>query len=126
MKKLIYLLLISLLSFNSWAQDTIRISQSEIDDIIAVIDTLVEADSINNIIIEEQSILINEYETLAKQDSLLLMYKHREVQLLNDQIDLHIKKFEVTDKWYNKRPFGFILGVTSTILLIHTIEYTLP
>tara|TARA_R110000764_G_scaffold220758_1_gene309054 strand:- start:1386 stop:1766 length:381 start_codon:yes stop_codon:yes gene_type:complete len=126
MNKLIYLLMISLVSLTSLAQDTIRIPQSEIDEIISTMDTLVEQDSINNALIKQYEILIGDYEALVKQDSLILSFRDKEVYLYSEQIKLYEKKIKVIDKWYNRRPFGFILGIATSVVLIHTVGYTLP
>ena len=124
--KFIISILIVLLSFNSFSQDTIKISQSEIDGVISAMDTLMEQDSINNILIEQQTIQINNFKTLAKQDSMLLMYKNQEIDLLNGQIKLYDNRLKVVDKWYNKRWVGFIMGVAATATMIHVIDYSLP
>ena len=126
MNKLIYLLMISLVSLTSLAQDTIRIPQSEIDEIISTMDTLVEQDSINNALIKQYEILIGDYEALVKQDSLILSFRDKEVYLYSEQIKLYEKKIKVIDKWYNRRPFGFILGIATSVVLIHTVGYALP
>lgn len=115
-----------MLSLNSIAQDTIRIPQAEVDEIIAVMDTLIEQDSINNALIKQYELLITDYENLIKQDSLILSFREREIYLYNEQIKLYEKKIKVVDKWYNKRPFGFIIGVATSVVLIHTVGYTLP
>ena len=125
MKQLI-VILISLASLNTFAQDTLHIPQSEIDDIISVMDTLIEQDSINNILIEQQKEQIANYELLTKQDSMLLSFKSVQINLYKEQTKLYEQKLRLSDKWWNKRPFGYILGVASTILLIHTIDYALP
>ena len=125
MKQLI-VILISLASLNTFAQDTLHIPQSEIDDIILVMDTLAEQDSINNVLIKQQSEQIANYELLAKQDSMLLSFKSVQINLYKEQTKLYEQKLRLSDKWWNKRPFGYILGVASTILLIHTIDYALP
>jgi hypothetical protein len=125
MQKLAVILLL-LLSTISYAQDTIKVPQVELDEIIAVMDTLIEQDSINNVIIQQQANQIVNYEILAKQDSIILAFKNKEIVLYNEQIKLYEQKTKVIDKWWNKRPFGFILGVASTAILIHTIDYTLP
>jgi hypothetical protein len=125
MKQLI-VILISLASLNTFAQDTLRIPQSEIDDIISVMDTLIEQDSINNVLIEQQKEQIANYELLTKQDSMLLSFKSVQINLYKEQTKLYEQKLRLSDKWWNKRPFGYILGVASTILLIHTIDYALP
>jgi hypothetical protein len=88
MDRLIYVLLISLVSLTSLAQDTICIPQSEIDEIISVMDTLVEQDSINNVLIKQYEVLIGDYEALAKQDSLILAFRDKEVYLYSEQIRL--------------------------------------
>ena len=111
---------------NASAQDTIQVPQVELDDIIATMDTLIEQDSSNNLIIEQQTTQLINYYTLAKQDSMLLSFKSKEVQLLSEQIKLYEQRIKVIDKWYNRRPFGFILGITTTVVLIHTVGYTLP
>ena len=128
MKKLLIIILLLLLASTiSYAQeDTIKVPQAELDEIIATIDILIEQDSINTAIIKEQTSQILLQETLAKQDSLLLSLKNQEIVLYSEQLKLYEQKIKVIDKWYNTRAFGFILGVTSTILLIHSIDYTLP
>ena len=126
MNTLIYLLMISLVSLTSLAQDTIRIPQSEIDEIISTMDTLVEQDSINNALIKQYEILIGDYQDLVKQDSLILSFRDKEVYLYSEQIKLYEKKIKVIDKWYNRRPFGFILGIATSVVLIHTVGYALP
>lgn len=123
---MLYLLMISLVSFNSLAQDTLHIPQQEINDIISVMDTLVEQDSINNILINDMTLQIANYEQLSKQDSIILSFKDQEIYLYNKQIKLYQERIKVTDRWYNRRPFGFILGVATTVILIHTVGYTLP
>jgi hypothetical protein len=124
--KFIISTLIVLLSFNAFSQDTIKISQFEIDGVISAMDTLMEQDSINNILIEQQTIQINNFKTLTKQDSILLIYKNQEIDLLNGQIKLYNDKLKVVDKWYNKRWVGFIMGVAATATMIHVIDYSLP
>ena len=125
MKKLI-LILCMMFSLNSFSQDTLQIPQVEIDEIIAAIDTLVYQDSINNILIKQQAYQIKNFETLMRQDSMLLMFRKQEVELLERRIVLYNLQLKQVDKWYNKRQFGFIVGVISTVGIIHFIDYTLP
>ena len=101
------------------SQDTIKISQSEIDGVISAMDTLMEQDSINNILIEQQTIQINNFKILAKQDSMLLMYKNQEIDLLNGQIKLYDNRLKVVDRWYNKRWVGVVMGVVGTSSAIY-------
>lgn len=125
MKRLL-VILFCLFSLNSYSQDTLHIPQSEIDEIIAVIDTLSKQDSINNVLIKQQAFQIKNFENLVRHDSMLLMFRKQEVELLERQIVLYNLQLKQADKWYNKRQFGFIVGIISTVGIIHFIDYTLP
>ena len=125
MKRLL-VILFCLFSLNSYSQDTLHIPQSEIDEIIAVIDTLSKQDSINNILIKQQAFQIKNFENLVRHDSMLLMFRKQEVELLERQIVLYNLQLKQADKWYNKRQFGFIVGIISTVGIVHFIDYTLP
>ena len=124
--KLILVLFIAILSFAGFAQDTIPVPQVELDGIIEAIDTLVEQDSINNLIILSLETEVKLFETIIKQDSLVLAYKQEQIALLESQIELYDDRLNQVDKWYDKRPFGVVIGVLGTIGIIHVIGYTLP
>ena len=119
-------LIIAMLSMGVFAQDTIQVPQVELDDIIEAMDTLVEQDSINNLIILSLESEIRLFETILEQDSLVLAYKQEQITLLEIQIQLYDDRLNQVDKWYDKRPFGVVIGVLGTIGLIHVIGYTLP
>ena len=119
-------ILIAMLSMSAFAQDTIQVPQVELDGIIEAIDTLVEQDSINNLIILSLETEVRLFETIIKQDSLVLAYKQEQIVLLESQIQLYDDRLNQVDKWYDKRPFGVVIGVLGTIGLIHVIGYTLP
>ena len=126
MKKLLFILL-CLFSLNTFSQtDTVKVPQADLDEIISVIDTLTYQDSINNILIEQQDLQIKNFMLLAKQDSMIIDFKNQEIDLLNERINIYAKQFERDQKWYNKKQFGFIIGVVSTVGIIHIIDYTLP
>tara|TARA_R110002012_G_scaffold312871_1_gene523971 strand:- start:3306 stop:3686 length:381 start_codon:yes stop_codon:yes gene_type:complete len=124
--RLVLSLAIAMLSMGVLAQDTIPIPQVELDGIIEAIDTLVEQDSINSLIILSLESEIKLFETILKQDSLVLAYKQEQIVLLENQIQLYDDRLNQVDKWYDKRPFGVVVGVLGTIGLIHVIGYTLP
>jgi hypothetical protein len=119
-------ILIAMLSIGAFAQDTIQVPQIELDGIIEAMDTLVEQDSINNLIILSLETEVRLFETIIKQDSLVLAYKQEQIILLESQIQLYDDRLNQVDKWYDKRPFGVVIGVLGTIGLIHVIGYTLP
>lgn len=124
--KLLLSIFIAMLSMGLFAQDTIQVPQVELDKIIEAIDTLVEQDSINNLIILSLESEVKLFETIIKQDSLVLAYKHEQISLLETQIQLYDDRLNHVDRWYDKRPFGVVIGVLGTIGLIHVIGYTLP
>ena len=124
--RIVLSILIAMLSMGAFAQDTIQVPQVELDDIIEAIDTLVEQDSINNLIILSLETEVRLFETIIKQDSLVLAYKQEQIVLLESQIQLYDDRLNQVDKWYDKRPFGVVIGVLGTIGLIHVIGYTLP
>ena len=126
MKKILIIFASILLSFSSFAQDTVRVPQSDLDEIISVIDTLTQQDSINNILINQQDEQIKNFTLLAKQDSLILSFKNQEIVLLNDRINIYADQYKRDQRFWNKRPFGFIIGVLGTVGIIHVIGYTLP
>jgi hypothetical protein len=119
-------ILIAMLSVGAFAQDTIQVPQVDLDGIIEAMDTLVEQDSINNLIILSLETEVRLFETIIKQDSLVLAYKQEQIVLLESQIQLYDDRLNQVDKWYDKRPFGVVVGVLGTIGLIHVIGYTLP
>ena len=126
MKKLIIILL-CLFSLNAFSQtDTVKVPQVDLDEIIAVIDTLTQQDSINNILIGQQDEQIKNFMFLSKQDSMIIDFKNQEILLLNDRINIYADQMKRDQRWYNKRQFGFIIGVISTVGIIHFIDYTLP
>ena len=124
--RIVLSILIAMLSIGAFAQDTIQVPQVELDGIIEAIDTLVEQDSINNLIILSLETEVRLFETIIKQDSLVLAYKQEQIVLVESQIQLYDDRLNQVDKWYDKRPFGVVIGVLGTIGLIHVIGYTLP
>jgi hypothetical protein len=124
--RLVLPLIIAMMSVGAFAQDTIQVPQVELDGIIEAMDTLVEQDSINTLIIFSLESEIRHFETILKQDSLVLAYKQEQIILLETQIQLYDDRLNQVDKWYDKRPFGVVIGVLGTIGLIHVIGYTLP
>ena len=42
------------------------------------------------------------------------------------QVQDHLDRLDQVDKWYNRPWVGVVGGFVGTIVLINTIEYTLP
>ena len=125
MKHLLITLLLGVSSI-CYSQDTLRISQAELEEFFLALDTLRTQDSIKTILISELEAEIILYDRLAQQDSLLLAYKNTEIQLLNERIVIYDERLQQIDKWYNKPAIGAVGGFLGTILLIRVIDYTLP
>ena len=107
-------------------QDTLHIPAEELEQFFLALDTLEIQDSAKAVLIEELERTIKLYELLVEQDSLVIMYKDEEIFLLNEQIQLHLDYIKSQDKWYNQPAVGAAAGILGTILLIQTLDYTLP
>jgi len=125
MKHLLVALLLGVSSI-SYSQDTLRIPQTELEEFFLALDTLRTQDSLKTILINELEFEIKLHEQLAQQDSLIILYKDQEIKLLNEQINLHLDYIDRSDKWYKKQWVGVAGGFIGTIILINTINYTLP
>ena len=125
MKNLLLILFLGL-SSAFYAQDTLNIPADELEQFFLALDTLEIQDSSKAVLIEELERTIKLYELLIEQDSLVIMYKDEEIYLLNEQIQLHLDYIKSQDKWYNKPAVGAAAGILGTILLIQTLDYTLP
>ena len=125
MKHLLTIILLCVSSF-CFSQDTLQIPQEALDEFFLALDTLEVQDSIKTVLIEQLENEIVLHEMLTVQDSLIISFKDQEIVLLNDQINLHLDRLNQVDKWYKKPWVGFVGGVAGTIILIHTIDYTLP
>ena len=125
MKNLLLILFLGL-SSAFYAQDTLKIPADELEQFFLALDTLEIQDSSKTALIQELEFEIKLHEQLAKQDSLIILYKDQEIKLLNEEIDLYIYRLDRVDKWYNRPWVGVAGGVIGTIVLINTIDYTLP
>ena len=125
MKQLLLALLLGVSSI-CYSQDTLRIPAEELEEFFLALDTLRSQDSIKAVLISDLEAEIILYSKLAQQDSLILAYKNKEIELLNERITLYDKRLEQVDKWYNKPWVGAVGGFIGTITLIRVIDYTLP
>ena len=125
MKKFLYILGIILIascatSKKCCAQDKIvKIPQSELDAFFLAVDTLEQQDSIKTLLIADLEIQLTNFKSLNEKNELLLFNKQEEIVLLNDQIKLYEDRLKITDRWYNKRWFGVVVGVVGTSTAIY-------
>ncbi len=120
------LLFTFLINVEIFSQDTVKIPQQELEEFFLALDTLEYQDSIKIILIKDLESQILNYKLLSKQDSLLIEFQKQQFYLQKQQIELHLDRLKVVDRWYHKPWVGFIGGVAATAILIHTIDYTLP
>ena len=118
MKKILFILF--LMPSIIFAQSKyVKIPQEELDNFIAAVDTLEYQDSLKSILIKDLELQIVEYKKLSLQNDTLLTLRNDEIVLLNDQIKLYSDRLKITDRWYNKRWFGVVVGVVGTSTAIY-------
>ena len=117
MKQLLLALLLGVSSI-CYSQDTLRIPQAELEEFFLALDTLNTQDSIKTILISDLEAEIVLYSKLAQQDSLIIAYKNKEIELLNERIVLYDERLNQIDKWYNKPSIGLAGGFIGTLILV--------
>ena len=119
MKNLL-LILTLLFTFSCLGQDKIvKIPQSELEGFFLAIDTLEQQDSLKTILITDLELQIKNLNVLNLKNDTIILYKNHEKILLNDQINLYSDRLKITDRWYNKRWFGIVIGVAGTSTAIY-------
>lgn len=119
MRNLLFILT-TIISFNCFAQDKIvKIPQSELDAFFLAVDTLEQQDSIKTLLITDLELQLDNFRTLNAKNESILLNKDQEIILLNEQIKLYEDRLKITDKWYNKRWFGVVVGVVGTSTAIY-------
>ena len=117
MKNILITLFLGLSSIG-YSQDTLQIPAVELEEFFLALDTLEVQDSAKTVLIQELEFEIKLHEQLAKQDSLIILYKDQEIKLLNEEIDLYIYRLDKVDKWYNKPWVGVTGGFIGTLMLV--------
>mgnify|MGYP003140275930 FL=1 len=117
MKQLLLALLLGVSSI-CYSQDTLRIPSEELEEFFLALDTLRTQDSIKTILISDLETEIILYSKLAQQDSLIIAYKNKEIELLNERIILYDERLNQIDKWYNKPSIGLAGGFIGTLILV--------
>jgi hypothetical protein len=125
MKHILTTLLLSVSSF-CFSQDTLQIPAVELEEFFLALETLETQDTVKTILILELEKQIAFHKELNDHNDLLLRYRDEEIELLNEQINLHLDYINSIDKWYKKPWVGVVGGFVGTVILINTIEYTLP
>ena len=125
MKQLLLALLLGVSSI-CYSQDTLRIPTEELEEFFLALDTLQTQDSVKTVLITDLEAEIILYSKLAEQDSLIIAYKSKEIELLRERVILYDERLNQVNKWYNKPIIGVTGGFLGTLVLIRAIDYTLP
>lgn len=116
MKQLILILLFPIVGFGQTVVDTCFTTQ-QIHDISETIDDLYYKDSVNTELINQQTAVINKQDELIKLDSMQLVYKQQQIDLLESNIDLYVdQQKKLQPKWYNNKAIWFGAGILTTVL----------
>ena len=102
--------------------DTLQIPTIELEEFFLALDTLETQDSIKTLLIKQLEKKIEFHLELNDHNESILLYKDQEIELLNNQIDLHIDHLNQVDKWY-KKPWTGAVGI---LLLLHVVDYAPP
>lgn len=122
MKYILITLLFPIISFSQTIPDTC-FTEQELIQISTTLDSLWEADSINNVLISQQHDLIKQYRYLTKLDSLQILYQKQQITYLNNNIDLYIQQQQrMQPKWYDSKQLWFGSGIVATILTAFTVS----
>ena len=122
MKKLLVTLLFPVSCFTQTIPDTC-FTEQQVIEISMTLDSLWEADSINNVLIKQQESIINSYRELVAFDSMQIAYQKQQIELLNDNVDLYIKRQrQLQPKWYDSKGLWFGSGLVTAILTAFSIS----
>lgn len=122
MKKLLVAILFPMSCFTQTIPDTC-FTEQQIIEISMTLDSLWEADSINNVLIEQQENVIKSCRTLIALDSVQIAYQKQQIELLNDNVDLYIKRQrQLQPKWYDSKGLWFGSGLVTAILTAFSIS----
>lgn len=115
MKQLLFILLFPLYALTQTTPDTC-FTQQEIIDISYTLDSLYAADSINLALIEKFETLTTQQASLIKLDSIQLVYKTQQINLLQENINLYIRRERyLKPKWYDSKGLWFAAGIFTTL-----------
>lgn len=116
MKQLILILLFPIVGFSQTVVDTCFTTQ-QIHDISETLDDLYYKDSVNTQLLNQQTAVINKQDELIKLDSMQLVYKQQQIDLLESNIDLYVEQQKkLQPKWYNNKALWFGAGIITTVL----------
>tara|TARA_R110000851_G_scaffold211640_6_gene364254 strand:+ start:2464 stop:2889 length:426 start_codon:yes stop_codon:yes gene_type:complete len=125
------LMLVMMVTCNTSNAQTTDTTYSFTEEEVQSMDSLFQVYEQTDSAQQEEIMLLNtqigNYKKLNEQDSLHILFLNEKVVLLDDRVVLYKKLTkELEPKWYNAPKLHFFLGMVSTVVLIHTIDYSLP
>ena len=123
MNKLLIILLFPVITIAQSIPDTCFTKQ-QIIQISKTLDSLWEADNINNVLIAQQEDAINTCRKLIALDSLQIEFQKQQIKLLNDNVDLYIKRQrQLQPKWWDAKGIWFGSGIVTAIISAFSLSY---
>ena len=123
MIKLVIILLFPVITIAQSIPDTCFTKQ-QIIQISKTLDSLWEADNINNVLIAQQEDAINTCRKLIALDSLQIEFQKQQIRLLNDNVDLYIKRQQqLQPKWWDAKGIWFGSGIVTAIISAFSLSY---
>ena len=123
MSKLLIILLFPVITIAQSIPDTCFTKQ-QIIQISKTLDSLWEADNINNVLIAQQEDAINTCRKLIALDSLQIEFQKQQIKLLNDNVDLYIKRQrQLQPKWWDAKGIWFGSGIVTAIISAFSLSY---
>ena len=116
MKQLIVIILFPIIGLTQTVSDTC-FTEEQIHDISETLDDLYFQDSVNVELISQQEAIIKKQEELINLDSLQLIYKQEQINLLQTNINLYVdQQKKLQPRWYNHKAIWFGAGILTTVL----------
>lgn len=123
MSKLLIILLFPVITIAQSIPDTC-FTEQQIIQISKTMDSLWEADNINNVLIAQQEDAINTCRKLIALDSLQIEFQKQQIRLLNDNVDLYIKRQrQLQPKWWDVKGIWFGSGIVTAIISAFSLSY---
>lgn len=99
-----------IVSLYGYSQDTC-FTRKQIVGIFSNVRKLEQSDSLKTALIVELEREIKLNETLHVQDSLSIMFRDKEIELLNRSVNLHKQLIQINEpKWYDSKYVWFLMG----------------
>ena len=126
MKKLLLIILFMILSSFAYAQDSVKVAKSDMQQLAETIDRQLKRDSIQTVRITNLKKQILQYESIQRSDSTLLYFANQRTDLYKEEIVLYdnrVKYLEKSNNHWTKKPWlWFLIGAGSLYLASEVVS----